>query len=585
MSALMLTVNFSMAQTSDDERRLDRQVDVSRDYTPDVEKAMKLPISPDIIDTVSLRPEFDYSITPNPWITGFGVSAINPVKVKSAADNQVYPFYLKAGGGAPGQTMLDLYANTTGVGGGHIGAYVNHYGQYGDIKNDLGYKARGLHSKNSFGIFGKALVGRRTSIQGELGYDYDLWSRHGQSVDIHFDGYAFEKIKNPLQSYSIPRANFAFGHDFTDLSYFNFRVGAGTYMLKDRNDNKETGANAFIEMGKSFSVHNFIVKGEFDGAFGGDSLQGNINRVYKIGLDYFIETRKFKIGAGADYVHHSQGYGDGTALPDRGYVPQSDVLEQKYINGKSYFLPRFNISYDFADGVFIPYAKLESSIETNSYYNLTRRNPYINPRERVSPVATRKYDFRAGITGSISTNFMYNLYVGGGIHKDPVFFYTQYLDNPQTSAFGVVRDKKMDIFTVGAELDLRVSGSFSAGLAGRYYNYSMKYLDEPSGLPEFEGSLYVKYNYRDKFKVRMEMEFLGKRKFMEYAWFPNQPEEQIFYNEQKSAFNLSLEAEYLLNKGFGVFLLGENLTNNKIYRFNHYRDRGVKVSAGVKLMF
>lgn len=584
ISALAITVNFSFAQT--DDRKLDRQVDVSRDYTPDVERAMKLPIAPDISDTVSLRPDFEYSITPNPWVSGLGVNAINPVKVSPSAYNPVYPFYLKAGAGVPGQTLLDLYANTTGTGGGHAGAYINHYGQYGKIKNDIGYKSRGMHSTNSIGAFGKALVGRRMSVQGEVGFDYDVWSRYGQSVDMNnLDFYTPNEISGPLQSYSIPRAKVLFGHDFEDLSYLNFRVGAGTNMITDRNDNKETAMNMFFEVGKMFSVHNFILKGEFDGSFGGDSLQGNINRAYKLGLDYSIETRKFKIGAGVDYVNYSQGYGNGSSLPDRVNIPENDILAPKYTDSKSYFMPRFKISYDFADGGFIPYAKLESSIESNSYYNLTRRNPYVNPRERMSPTATRKYDFRAGITGSIATNFMYNVYVGGGVHKDPVLFYTQYLDDPQTSAFGVVRDKKMDIFTVGAEMDVRISGSFSGGLAARFYDYSMKNLDKASGLPKFEGSLYLKYNYKDKFKVRFEAELIGERKTMEYSWFTPAGGEQIYYNKQKAAVDLTLEAEYLINKGFGVFLLGRNLANSKLYRFNHYQDRGINVSAGVKLMF
>lgn len=589
VSALLITVDFTAAQAPDD-RQLDRQVDVSRDYTPDVERAMKLPIAPDIRDTVSLRPDFDYTITPNPWSTGFGVTAINPVRVSPSAYNPIYPFYLKAGGGAPGQTILDLYANTTGTGGGHAGAYVNHYGQFGKIRNDIGYKARGLHSTNSVGLFGKAVVGRRTYVQGEAGYDYDIWSRYGQAVDINAGSYVPVDKKSSLQSYSVPRARFTFGHDFSDLSYFNFRIGAGTYMVKDRKDNKETGLNTFLEVGKAFSVHNFTLKGEFDGAFGGDMIQGEIHRQYKLGVGYAIEADRFKIGAGADYVYSSiSSRRTGDMLNNAG--TETDMLwnyRTKHDDGKSFFLPRFHISYDLGYGSFVPYAKLESSIVNNSFYNITRDNPYLRPLSGVA-VDTRKYDFRAGFTGSIATNFMYNVYVGGGVHKKPAFFYTEYMDVGQTDYINVLTDDRMKIFTAGAEMDVRISGSFSAGLAVHYYDYSMKNFDHASGLPKFEGTLSLRYNYRDKFKVRAEADILGKRKFMEYSRYryigPAEPDEFLYYTKQKAAADISLEAEYAVNKKFGVFLLGRNLANSKIYRFNHYPDRGISVSTGIKLMF
>lgn len=559
---LALTSGAAMGQTPEDDRQLDRQVDVSRDYTPDVDKAMKIAIIPDINDTVALRPDLEYSITPNPWVTGFGVAAINPVRVSPGTYNPLRPFYLKAGGGAPGQTLFDIYASTTGVGGGHIGGYANHYGQYGKIKNDIGFKARGLHSTNSVGVFGKAFIGRRIAVEGELGFDYDLWSRYGQSVDIDAPGtFVAEDIKSKLQSYSIPRAQVTLGNDFTDLSYFNFRIGAGTYVLSDRSDNKETGVNAFIELGQRFNVHNFIFKGEFDGAFGGDDRQGEIHRIYKFGLDYSIETEKFKLGAGADFAHKAHS---GT-------------------NSKSYVLPRFKILFNITDGSFIPYASLESSLVDNTYYNLTRVNPYINPDAGTAAV-TRKYDIRGGITGSIASNLMYNLYVGWGTHKDPVFFYTDYSASPQTAVFGVIADKRMNVFSGGVELDGRISGSFSTGLSGHFYNYSMKNLGEASGLPKFDASLYLRYSCREKFNLRLAAELTGKRKFMEFASYDPAGSEP-YYTKQDAAVDLSLEAEYFINQGFGVFLLGKNLGNSKIYRFNHYPDKGIGISAGVKLLF
>jgi hypothetical protein len=41
-----------------------KQVEVSKDYTPTLNSAQKLSIAPDMTDTVKMRPDIDYTITP-----------------------------------------------------------------------------------------------------------------------------------------------------------------------------------------------------------------------------------------------------------------------------------------------------------------------------------------------------------------------------------------------------------------------------------------------------------------------------------------------------------------------------------------
>ena len=88
--AISVSASVSYAQTTDGgDGRLDRQVDVSRDYAPEVKGAQKLLVMPNMSDTVALRPDFDYTITPSAWTTGFGVAAINPVRLEASTYNPV----------------------------------------------------------------------------------------------------------------------------------------------------------------------------------------------------------------------------------------------------------------------------------------------------------------------------------------------------------------------------------------------------------------------------------------------------------------------------------------------------------------
>ncbi|MBR5135774.1 MAG: hypothetical protein IKU92_01875, partial [Rikenellaceae bacterium] len=62
---LLLTVTVAEAQD------IEKEVVVTKEYTPTLETPDKLPIAPRMEDTVTLRPEVRYSITPTSWTTSF----------------------------------------------------------------------------------------------------------------------------------------------------------------------------------------------------------------------------------------------------------------------------------------------------------------------------------------------------------------------------------------------------------------------------------------------------------------------------------------------------------------------------------
>ena len=55
---------------------LNREMEVTRAYEPTVSEANKLNVKPNLVDTVKLRPEFSYGITPSPIAYGFEVTPI-----------------------------------------------------------------------------------------------------------------------------------------------------------------------------------------------------------------------------------------------------------------------------------------------------------------------------------------------------------------------------------------------------------------------------------------------------------------------------------------------------------------------------
>lgn len=536
------------------EGELNKQVEVNKEYVPDVGKAVKLGIVPRMTDTVSLRPEIGYSIRPSVWHTGFGVPAINPVRLSTAAYRPSAPFFLKAGVGYPLQSLLDFYGHWDSRQGGG-GVYVNHYGQYADIEGDAGRKEPATGTSNRVGAYGMHAWGR-TAVRGEVGYDYRLVSRYGIMPQLAADAPA-EGVNTRFpdvtrQHYSTPRARVELGNDFRDLSRLNFRIGLEGYYMTDRYDYEETGLQAVAELGRKFGVHTFMLKGGFDGYWGNDKLDYT-DRIASAGIRYGIDLERFKFMLGVDYV-----YDGGTQ--------------------DNWFFPDFRITFDVTSGYFVPFVEVDGRLQNNGYRSTSLQNPFA-AAGLVMP-NTAEYNGRAGITGSFSSSFSYKAYAGVTFFRKLNFF--AYLPD---ATFGYLTDNATR-FTVGAELDGRVSGSFSLEAAAHYYGYTLKNLDKAGDRPDFDVSLNLRYDYRDKFTIRAGAELSGRRYCYEMPYLKEAATVWDYETVRLSpVVDVNLEAQLKVSRMVRVFLAGYNLACSKLYLFDHYRSMGINVMAGAVLSF
>ena len=92
--------------------QVEKQVEVTKAYVPSVEGASKLAVVPDMTDTVQMRPEIDYTITPLSLQTTLATRPIRPATVTYWEFNRPLPFYLKVGMGYPFNSVLDFYASS-----------------------------------------------------------------------------------------------------------------------------------------------------------------------------------------------------------------------------------------------------------------------------------------------------------------------------------------------------------------------------------------------------------------------------------------------------------------------------------------
>ena len=178
MKRLLLAVALLTAFPCATMAQVEKQVEVTKAYVPKVEQAAKLAIEPDMTDTVQMRPEIDYTITPLSLETTLDTRPIRPASVTYWEFNRPLPFYLKVGAGYPLNSVLDFYAATQNPDTGYALGYINHKGRYADIRNCFDVKNNSLWMENRAGVAAGKYLGRHL-LEGHVSYEKRLLHRYG----------------------------------------------------------------------------------------------------------------------------------------------------------------------------------------------------------------------------------------------------------------------------------------------------------------------------------------------------------------------------------------------------------------------
>ena len=311
---------------------ISEQVEVTREYTPDLDRSVpKLDVRPTMVDTATLRPEFTYAIRPAAYIDKFVVSPLQPIRVDVGNYDYTTPYYLKLGAGWPLSALADVHIADSNAKGYRYGLRINHLGQYGKAGTDLGGMQSALDSRSEAGVFLGREFGRSYDFRVAVDADYDLYKSYG----------LFALEDRPLTDYGTPdklnykglNANFEVGNDFSDLSYFNFRVGGDVDLFADKLNVWENRVDAFIQIGKAFGgVHRLTLKGGVRKYFGAKDNYG-----VTISPRYALDLGKLDFSLGANVA----------------------VTEQK-----TWVFPTLLLRYDLAGGYFVPMSRSTATTST-----------------------------------------------------------------------------------------------------------------------------------------------------------------------------------------------------------------------------
>ncbi len=548
-----------------------KQVEVTKNYVPAISPASKLAIVPDMVDTVTLRPEIDYTVTPVHFGSSLGTRRFSPATVNYWEYRREYPFYMKIGAGYPLNSTLDARASSYRADVGYVSAYINHRGQYSKIRmNDpvsgSDFKNNSQQMVNRAGVAGGKYFGRYT-LSGDLSYRSDVYHRYPLLLhDFKRRKVDFEDVDFKLQ----------FGDSFSDLSRMNFRVYGAADFYNDKSDTFISGARyqqVSASAGGSISRRIggrglFLVSADWRGYYGTKALADYDNTIVSGKIMYGYRSRRglnFKIGASYHYDRNSMD------------------AEKK---NRHYVIPYLHIALDLHEkGVFVPYLEVDGSIENNSYYSLVKRNPYVDVLGAASRLTslpnTACYNVRFGVSGhSSNSKFAYRFYANMSFLENALYWY-----NVNRIYFDAETGRK-NIWSLNAAIDYKPISQLYMSLRVKgmvYTNFKAPAL--AIAAPPVEASLKVRYTQK-KFALGASADVVGVRKWTGVVY----PEFGVAEVERATwrlpaYVDVGVAADWYVSPKCTVFAEGKNLANMKIYRWAYYREYGANFTVGVKLQF
>lgn len=547
--------------------QVEKSVEVTKEYLPSVGAAEKLSVVPDMTDTVRLRPDIDYSITPLSLSTNLSSTPIRPATVTYWEFNRPKPFYLKLGAGWPLNSVADFYASTQNAGTGYLLGYINHEGRYADIRNDFGITSDAVRMDNRAGIAAGKYLGRHT-LEGEFGYENRLYHRYGQyTSDPMPDGFGSKA------QYGEFGVKIRFGDNFTDLSRLNFNIALRGSLFLDHSDgDKALGGARQTHLGvdgalaRSFGSHHLRFDAKYEHSAGAKSISDYYEEIFSGGLRYGVRGGHLRLEVGADYFY--------------------DKIVGR--SGKHYVTPLLLVHLDLGSEAFMPYLEVDGNLRDNSLRMLTRLNPYLSAPQWGGK-STVTYDARLGTSGSLlDSKLVYRLFASAGIRENQLFWYVSRHESGTVALDGFdFMQGRQRVASLNGELEFKPASRFHLMLGVHGYLYDDTAFS--CGLPAFEGRFAARYNGRKvSFGVTADMQSVRHWTSLVYPTPPPGSPAMTMRVESFSApftIDVGFDVDWRITQSFSLFAEAHNLADMKLYRYAYYPEYGINFTAGVKFVF
>jgi hypothetical protein len=489
---------------------------------------------------------------------------VGPYNIESKRISTSYDPDTIAAAQMVGEPLTKLYK---GLVKGGLGNYTTPYAEawYNSLRSkeiSYGLRFKLFSSQTRIGDYGfggfsdneVSLYGKKFLKEHTLSGNFDFVNE-----GLHFYGYdkrlyQIEKKDSTLQRFNFITGGLVFKSQYSSLKKINHEVKLNFYNLQD---NYKAGESNFKASGNVYTAVEkdlLNVNAELDYYNYRSPADTVNNTIFTLNPTYLIKGEKSHVAVGL--------------------TSTTDIFSKT----KFYFYPSFDFSYNVLENIIVPYVGEQGKLQKNSFRSLTNANPYVLsslPMQNTN----QKYEFYAGIKGTLSSTIAYNAKVTSSqIQNLPLF--VNNTTQPLQNRFDVIYDDAK-LTTIYGEVSYQQREKLRINMSGKYLNYQMKHEARAWYTPQLELKLSANYNLKDKIVGKAELTYLSPqfaKTFVNDA--SSATGKKVVAQELKGILDANIGCEYRYTKRLGFFLNFNNILNVRYYRYSNYPTQRLGLMAG-----
>jgi len=529
-------------------------INVYKEYTPILNDAYKINITPVGDTSIFNPPILTYSIDPKPINSNYNLSPIKPVKIKDDNIKKLYRGFIKAGYGLQNLPMVDLYLNSLRSKEFNAGIRFKHLSSTGGI-SDYGNPSNNHDELNATGIryFDKLI------LNADIGFKRDL---------VHYYGYKKPDLFSKAETKHVMQdVNGTFGIQTKKKNDESIAFNGGVAFYNFSDNYKSSENNITIKAGaeKTVSKGNATLDVSYDmGKYNADNLELTRN-ILRIMPRVNIKKNLTSLSIGANLVGETE-----------------DNI------GSFRIYPYLLASYQLIPETFSVYGKVNGDLQRNDLRSFANQNPYFGQYTRLQNT-NNKISFEAGTKIKLEHNLILTASASYSDLSNMPFFYNN-IDTvrplPFPTTFNVFYDNAKYLKAVSA-IEYKFAEKTTVGASIEYNNYKTDKLSKPLYIPSLRAGLHASYAIAEKIYAKADLFYVGESNGIYFSVDSSTTTHKLITNEikLKGYLDANLTVDYRYTKLLSVFISLNNVGFTRYFRYYNYPNYRFVGMAGLTYSF
>ena len=507
-----------------------QEIQVTESFIPVVPIADKIMDLPQSQDTFKVNIDVEYSLNSKQYLTSFSVDTISPAKIKGEPLSKLYSSYIKLGLGNNALPYADFYYNSRRDKSFNYGLRLGYLESYLKTKNNFIDRRVPTDSRQTnFNLFAKKIYDFG-SLKASLNREGNNLLAYGVTSEVD------ESMLNQYWGYS----TFDVSIESNAKKYVDYFAKV---FVSDVNEQTESSVGLRSKIESSYNNVDFAVALDVD--YDLNNLNSQVNfydSKFREVITSIVPTI-FK-----DYKGVEGEYGLNYVLVNNPDSSGSTI---------SSIYPKVHLDYTFVDDVFRTYLGLDGGLDHNTYWNLSKENPFVlnalnNGNRAIDLINSDiKYNIYVGMESKLASNMFFSSKLSYA-KIDFIPFFELDLSSIYQNKFQVVYDNGTHL-NLHSMLDYKISSSKGVSLTLNYQSFNLDTLSSYSYKPTFRTNLRAYYNIANTIFASAEV-------FAEFDRSISLDGSSIEKNnELKDIIDLNLLLEYKINSVFSSYLSARNL--------------------------